>query len=118
MMFNLTGFRVLELLMRNDKIQIFRVERIVDQVRMIAKTTSDTLLASHMIADFQVEYEQLLRLKGQGGLIPYSFDLIGERPVLLFRDFAGSTLSEHLRVRRDRDSLELPQLLDVAIACE
>lgn len=113
-MLELSGFRVLEMMMSNEEIQVYRVERLADHVRMIAKTTSDKLIASDITSAFQYEYEQLLRLKGKGVLVPYGLEMAGERPVLLLHDYVGTTLNQVLHTRRT--SMRLEDLLGVAIA--
>lgn len=112
-MFELSGFRFLEELGSNEEISLYRIERIEDHYRFIAKTVPDSFVGSHSIATFQYEYEQLLKLKGKGTLEPYSLHIVEDRPVLLMHDPGGMTLKQCMGVRRG--SLKLSDLLSIAI---
>lgn len=113
-MLELSGFRIIENIGSNSEIQLHRVVRELDKVVMIVKTTSDAYVGASAINAFQEEYNQLLRLQGRGGLVPYSLEIVGERPVMLLQDYNGTTLDKVLNVRRA--SLQFSELLDVAIA--
>lgn len=114
-MLELPGYRILDTIINHDEIQVYRVERLADRVRMIAKTTGGTSAApGDASTAFQYEYEQLLRLQGRGALIPYSLGTAGGRPVLFMHDYNGLTLEQLLRTQRD--SMRLSELLQVAIA--
>lgn len=113
-MFELSGFRFLEELGSNEEICLYRIERIEDHNRFIAKTVPEASAGSHSISTFQAEYEQLLQLKGKGTLEPYSLFMAEDRPVLLLHDPGGMTLQQYMRLRRD--SLKPSDLLTMAIA--
>jgi len=110
----LSGFRVLESLGSNKEIEIYRVIRIIDNVSMIAKTTKDMYAGGNVVTTLQGEFEQLIRLQGQGVLVPYSMEWISGRPVLLLQDYKGITLKQMMSTRRA--TMHLSELLNVAIA--
>ncbi|RAV19366.1 AAA family ATPase [Paenibacillus contaminans] len=113
-MIEIPGFRVVEKIGGNGEISVYRLLRLEDNLKIIAKTTCENYAGSNMIAAFQYEYEQLLRLKGRGVLEPHSLELVADRPVLLLHDPGGTTLEQAMRTRRA--SLRFPELLGAAIA--
>lgn len=108
------GYQVIEELGRNEEVCLYRVARMEDGLRMIAKTTGDSYAGTDRIASFQREYEQMQRLRGQAVLEPLRMDIIDHKPVILFRDFQGMTLQQLMT--SGRHALKLEALLEVAVA--
>lgn len=114
-MLELAGYRVVEQIGSDDEISFYRLLRLDDSLHLIAKTTSAAYAGSDMAAVFQLEYEQMLRLRGKGVLEPLSLaTAAGSRPVMLLRDPGGTTLQQWLQTHRA--SLKLEHLLKAAIA--
>lgn len=113
-MFELSGYRVVEKLGSDGEISVYRLARIADGFGAIAKTTSEADSGFKAASAFKYEYEQLLKLKNKGALEPYRLETAADRPVLLLRDPGGTTLDQAMRARRD--GLKLPELLRAAVA--
>jgi signal transduction histidine kinase/predicted ATPase len=113
-MFKFAGHRVIEELGSNGEISLYRVVRLNDNMRLLAKTTSGPHVGSRMIAAFQYEFDQLLQFSGAGAVEPVSLEMAAERPVLFLKDPGGSTLHQWMRTRGA--SLKFGELLEAAIA--
>ncbi|WP_314585154.1 AAA family ATPase [Paenibacillus terrigena] len=95
-MLQFAGYRFVEWIGSNEEIILCRMNRIEDNISVIAKTTRDTYPGSSMIAAFQEEYDLLCHFEGNGCIEPYAFIMDGERPVLLMRDHGGFTMAHLL----------------------
>lgn len=113
-MFALPGYRFAEKITSNEEVHIYRLERVKDSEKVIAKTTSELFPESPLIDAFAYEYEQLLECRGIGGLEPIGLEMDGMRPVLLLKDQGGTTLDQLLRSRRM--AMKVEDILHVAIA--
>ncbi|WP_160499885.1 AAA family ATPase [Paenibacillus dendrobii] len=113
-MWGQAGYQVIEELGSNDEVSLYRVQRIEDHFRMIAKTTSDSYAGPSRVDSFQHEYEQLLKLKGRAALEPLRLEIIDHKPVLFCRDFRGTTLLQLMK--SERQVLKLPALIEIATA--
>ena len=113
-MFILPGYKVLEKIGSNEEISMYRIQREIDNVYMLAKTMNAQYVDRTAVELFQYEYEQLRTLDGQGVIKPISLEILGNRPVLLFENINGVTLQQLLLTKRKL--LKLEDLLAVAIA--
>lgn len=111
-MFEMTGYRTLELIGNNIDIQLYRLVRLKDGLNVIAKTTCDEYPGPVMVDAFRYEYDMLTKLGGRGAIEAYSLEIIKDRPILLLRDTGGNTLDQVLR--KHKNIFELPLQLRIA----
>ncbi|MFC3748521.1 AAA family ATPase [Paenibacillus sp. GCM10012306] len=113
-MLEIPGFRTLDLIVKHDGLEVYRLLRHEDGLRLIAKTPSETDPSPATDQAFQEEFELLQRLKGTGTLEPFGLEYYAERPVLLLLDREGETLEQLIYSRKQQPTLE--QSLRVAAA--
>lgn len=113
-MFEMPGYQTLDVIRNQGDIQLYRISRYRDGLKLIAKTTRDEYPEPVMVDAFQYEYGILKRLGGRGALEAWGLEMVADRPVLLLMDMAGATLEEVLRTHTP--VYELPNLLRMAAA--
>ncbi|WP_256758482.1 AAA family ATPase [Cohnella sp. WQ 127256] len=114
MMFELQGYRTIEMLGSQRDISLYRLQRYEDRLSVIAMTTRDGYPDEKQVSAFHHQYDMLRKLDGKGALEAYSLETESDRPVLLLQDIGGNTLDQIIRLRGDDAGLS--DLLRVAIA--
>ncbi|BBI35241.1 hypothetical protein KCTCHS21_46400 [Cohnella abietis] len=113
-MFELQGYRTIEMLGDQEDISLYRLQRYEDRLSVIAMTTREAYPDEKQVSAFQYQYDMLRRLDGRGTLEAYSLETESDRPFLLLQDIGGKTLDQMMRLRGDGQGL--PELLRVAVA--
>ncbi|WP_235857696.1 ATP-binding protein [Paenibacillus albiflavus] len=113
-MIKIPGYQTIELLDRNDEIELYRLLRLVDGRGFIAKTTCEEYPEAVKVDAFRHEYEILKRLSGCEIIEPHSFDIVGMRPILLMQDIGGCTL--HQLLHTHSNEFDFTARLSIAVA--
>ncbi|GGG67249.1 AAA family ATPase [Paenibacillus radicis (ex Gao et al. 2016)] len=111
-MFELPGYQTEETMGKYEDVSLYRLTRVRDGLRLLAKTTSHEYPGTAAIDSFRQEFELLTRLNGSGTVQPFQFEIFKGRPVLLIRDNGAITLDRFLRDRRE---VTLLLLLEMAV---